>query len=139
MRVILTEDIPFSRMARRHSEEDFSALRGGRVTDPRSGERNLFVEALGPSWQTTLAGLEAGEISEPTEVELLDGQRAYHIVKLEERIPSHRVDITQDYALIEQYALRDKQNRVLSEWLERLREDVFIDIRGKAQESMAQN
>ncbi|GIV62310.1 MAG: peptidylprolyl isomerase [Rhodothermaceae bacterium] len=133
---ILTHGMPFELMARRHSEEQSSALRGGRVIDPRTGERDLVLAALGPRWQATLSGLQEGQISEPAEVELLNGRRAYHIVRLERRVPEHRVNLETDYALIEQYALREKQNRELAAWLDKLRESVYIDIRGAASESL---
>jgi len=100
--------------------------------DPNTGENTLFVEALGPLWQETLSGLEEGDISEPREVTLLDGRRAYHIVRLEERIPEHKVSIETDYALIERRALQDKQDRVMREWMEQLKETVYIELRGRA-------
>lgn len=128
---ILTQNVPFELMAKRHSEEKSSALLGGRVTDPRSGERDLFVDALGPKWKKVLLTLKVGEISEPSEVDLLDGRRAYHIVLLQRYTPTHRVDIQTDYELIEQYALRDKQNRILNEWLQNLRKSVYIEILGE--------
>jgi peptidyl-prolyl cis-trans isomerase SurA len=131
---IVTHNIPFEAIARRHSEEDFTSARGGRLVDPRTGERDLFLESLGPTWRRTLARLEPGQISEPVEVELLDGRRAFHIVLLQRRVPEHRVDIRTDYERIEQLALQDKRQRVFREWIDGLRQQVFIDIRGKAQQ-----
>jgi len=132
---IITYKIPFELMARRHSDEKSSAQMGGRVLDPSSGERDLIIEALGPRWKKTLATMKVGDISEPEEVDLLDGRRAYHIVLLQKRVASHRVDINTDYEMIEQYALRDKQNKVLAKWLKVLRNDVYVEIRGEPAET----
>lgn len=129
---ILAYAIPFEVMAKRHSEEEGTAALGGRVTDPRTGERDLFVNALGPQWQLTLDTLEVGEISEPAEVELLDGRRAYHIVLLQKRIPTHQWDFETDYQRIREYALQEKRARMMEEWLRGLREKVYIDLKGKA-------
>ena len=135
-----TYGIPFEVMARRHSEEAQSAQSGGRVVDPRSGQRDLPLEALGPQWQSTLSGLEKDEVSEPAPAELLDGRRAYHIVKLQRHTPEHRVSLRTDYERIEEIALQEKQARVLGEWIDELREDVYIDVRGKAKDlSLARN
>ena len=41
--------------------------------DPQSGDRSLFLQALGPQWQETLMEMDSGDISEPREIELLDG------------------------------------------------------------------
>jgi peptidyl-prolyl cis-trans isomerase SurA len=131
---LLTHNVPFELLARRHSEEEFSSIRGGRVIDPRSGERDLFIEALGSTWRRTLADMNPGDVSEPREVELLDGRRAYHIVKLQRRIPEHRVDIRTDYERIEQFALQEKRAEVFRRWVDDLREQVYIDIRGKGRQ-----
>lgn len=129
---VLAGEIRFPEAARRHSEDQRSAAQGGRVIDPQSGERDLFVEALGPFWQTALRDLPVDSISVPQEVELLNGRRAYHIVLLTKRTPAHQVSIDTDYAFIEQYALRQKQAEEITEWLRGLRKGVYIDIRAEA-------
>ncbi len=137
---LLQEEMPFEIMARRHSQEAATANRGGRVVDPSSGSRDLPLQALGPTWQATIAELKEGQISLPAEVELLDGRRAFHILLLQKRVPSHQVDILTDYERIEQIALQDKQSRELREWLNGLRRDVYVDLRGTARElTLAQN
>ncbi|MES3629557.1 MAG: peptidylprolyl isomerase [Longimonas sp.] len=125
---ILHHGQPFERMASRHSQETRSADMGGRVVDPRTGTRDLAIEQLGPSWQRSLRGLEEGEISEPNRVRLLDGDRAFHIVKLHRRVPEHRVNLEMDYERIRQFALQEKQARVLEEWLQEKREEFYINI-----------
>ncbi len=122
-------DVPFELMAKRHSEEERSKRNGGRVTDPQSGIRDLALQRLGPSWQSTINSIEVGEISEPREVELLNGQRAYHIVLLQRRLPPHRINLDQDYELVRQAALRAKQQRVIEKWTDDLREKIFVEVR----------
>ena len=131
---ILTHELPFELIARRHSEEETTSEIGGRVIDPNSGERDLVVEALGPEWKANTDTLEIGEISHPSEVMLLDGSLAWHIVLLQRRVPTHRVDIETDYPRIQSLALEDKRNREMRRWLDLLREDVFVEKRGKALE-----
>ncbi|MDA0683951.1 MAG: peptidylprolyl isomerase [Bacteroidetes bacterium] len=131
---ILTKRASFEALAREESEEEFSKSQGGRVSDPNTGERNLYVEALGGLWQRTLSEMDPGDISEPSEVQLIDGRRAFHIVRLEARIPSHRVDISTDYELIEERALQDKQQLIMEKWLLDLKKSVYIDLRGRARE-----
>ncbi len=134
---ILTHGARFEVLAREFSQEEMSRSRGGRVSDPQSGEQNLYIDALGPLWQQTLSGLEPGDISEPAEVQLLDGRQAYHIVQLHKRVPEHTVNLETDYALIEQLALQEKQTTVLSEWMDRLKRTVHIEYRGRASDLAA--
>lgn len=134
---ILTNEMPFELMARRHSEDAFSSQLGGRVVDPRSRDRDLSLEALGVRWQTTLANLQPGQISEPSPVDLFDGRRAYHIVKLVRRVPAHRVNLQDDYEQLEQFALQAKQTREMETWLDQLRTRVYIEYRGRGLEMMS--
>lgn len=126
---LMNYEVPFELMARRHSEEDRSAENGGRVIDPRSGQRDLVLNALGPSWRSTIDTLETGEISHPTDVRLLNGEQAYHIVKLQRRMPAHRISLETDYERIKQFALQEKRSREMRKWLDRLREETYVDIR----------
>lgn len=126
---ILHHDASFEVMARRHSEEERSAENGGRVTDPESGIRDLELDALNSSWRRTIDELEEGEISEPRKVELLNGDDAYHIVRLDRRTPAHRANLEMDYDRIRRLALQDKQNRKMQEWIKELRDEIYVDIR----------
>lgn len=126
---VLTKGAKFSLLARQHSAEETTAADGGRVSDPRTGDRLLMTEGLGPLWRSTILPLEPGDISEPTEVKLLDNRPAYHIVLLHERIPAHTVSLATDYALISNYALQEKQQIEFEKWLNELRKDVYIQIR----------
>lgn len=125
----LLSGVPFAQLAQRHSQERTSSTNGGRVVDPRSQQRDLPLEALGPTWQSTLDTLEVGEVSEPAPVNLLDGRRAYHIVKLQQRVPEHTIGLERDYERIEQLALQDKQQRMIAEWVQTLRREVYVDVR----------
>lgn len=126
---VINHDVPFEVLARRHSEDENSARRGGYVSDPNSGNRDLPVEQLGPTWQSTLDTIEVGEISEPAEVELLNGDQAWHIVWLQQRTPAHRANLQDDYARIRRLALQEKQQREMQKWLRQLQEDVYISIK----------
>ena len=121
--------VPFEALAREHSQDPYSAQRGGFVADPQTRQRDLNIDGLGPLWKSSLDTLEVGEISHAGEVQLLDGTPAVHIVLRQKRTPSHTLSIEDDYALLSQYALQEKQNRVLEDWVADLRRDVYVDIR----------
>lgn len=126
---VTTMGVPFEAIAKRHSEDPMSKARSGYVTDPRTGERDLRTEALGPQWQATLDTLQVGQVSRPAPVQLLDGTDAYHIVLLQKRTEPHTLSVENDYLLLSEYALQEKQQRILSTWVRRLRRDVYVDIR----------
>lgn len=130
---ILSRGMPFELMAKRHSQEDESAQLGGRVIDPRTGERDLIVANLGEMWQATLDTMQAGEISKPTRVQLETERQAFHIVKLIRRQEEHVIDLETDYVRIEEFALQEKRAQWLQEWIDGLREEIYVDLRGKAE------
>ena len=125
-------DVPFERLAKLHSQEESSAQLGGRVVDPRSGERDLVRENLGPLWLATLDTLEIGEISRPTPLQLENPRQAYHIVQLVLSQEEHIVSLETDYDRIEQFALQEKRALWMQDYIETLREEIYVDLRGKA-------
>lgn len=129
---VTTHNVAFEGLARRHSEDPLSAARGGFVSDPRTGERDLRLDALGQQWISVVNALEVGEISDPAPVRLLDGTtEAMHIVLLQKRVPPHELAVETDYALLADYALDDKRREVFEQWLTRLQRDVYIDVRAQ--------
>jgi peptidyl-prolyl cis-trans isomerase SurA len=131
---VLVHGEPFREMARRHSEDPNTAPLGGRLTDDRSGQRRLVVSELDRSLNRAIINLdEEGEVSQPVRFTLSreDGsdRTAYRIVRLNKRIPEHRANLEQDYSIIENSALQRKQFEVMEQWLEDLREEVFVEYR----------
>ena len=125
-------DVPFERLAKQHSQEESTAQLGGRVVDPRSGERDLVRDNLGPFWLDTLDTLQVGEISLPTPVQLESPRQAYHIVQLVFSQEEHTVSLETDYERIEQFALQEKRAEWMQDYIDGLREDIYVDLRGKA-------
>jgi peptidyl-prolyl cis-trans isomerase SurA len=122
---------PFEAIARRHSQDPFSASRGGFVSDPQSGQRDLQVAGLGALWKATLDTLEVGEYSLPSQVQLLDGTEAVHFVWLQKRTPPHTLSFEDDYTILSEYALQEKRQREVQEWVAALQKRVYVDIRAE--------
>ena len=128
---VVTLGSQFEAIAKRNSSDPHSAAQGGYVSDPRTGERDLRLDALGPLWKVVIDTMEVGSISAPAEVQLLDGTRAWHVILLQRRTPPHKLNLETDYALLSQYALQDKRQTELDAWLRDLRETVYIDIKSE--------
>ncbi len=121
----------FASMARRHSEDRNTGPAGGRLIDPQTGQRLIAVNQLDPSlYRTVLLLEEPGEISPPRSYQYgEDNKRAFRIVKLNERVEEHRANLEQDYQLIRNFALQQKSQRILSEWIRDLRDEMFVEYR----------
>src|SRR5690606_42111516 len=58
---VVVHGVPFEAIARRHSEDPYSAGRGGYLAD-EAGSRDLQLDLLGQDWQATLDTLDVGEV-----------------------------------------------------------------------------
>ncbi len=128
---VLHQGKNFADMARRHSDDRNTGPAGGRLIDPQSGQRFLPVSDLDPSlYRTVLLLEEPGEITPPRSYQYgEDNKRAFRIVKLNERMEEHRANLEQDYQLIRNFALQQKSQRILSEWIMDLRDEMFVEYR----------
>lgn len=129
---VMEEDRPFDELAREISEDEDTAPSGGRLYDPGTGERLIPIERLDPAlYRIVLLLTQEGMVSEPRPFNLPGGPgqqtRAFRIVRLDRLIPEHVANLKQDYARIEQIALQRKQAKELGDWLDEIRENVYIE------------
>lgn len=129
---VLNHDKNFSDMARQYSEDEATSSFGGRVLDNQTGRRLIPINQLEPSLYRIVLLLEnEGEISEPRPYNpsQQDVSRAFRIVQLDTHIPEHTANLEQDYDRIEQLALQQKQARIMSKWIDELRNEVYVEFK----------
>ncbi len=130
---IVSEQASFAQMARRHSDDKLTAPSGGRLINPQSGQRRLVVQEMDPALYRTVLLLEnEGDVSEPRSFST--GQRgaeqkAYRIVQLIRRIPEHKANLEQDFELVRNSALQQKQMQEMGIWLQQIRNEVYIEYK----------
>jgi peptidyl-prolyl cis-trans isomerase SurA len=130
---ILTGKKTFQEMAKRHSEDKYSAQAGGRMMDMETGERMMPINRMDPAlYRVVLLMEKPGDITEPKPFNL-EGpvvKKAYRIIKLLKRVDEHRANLEQDYDLIQRFALQQKQMLELKKWLKKLREnDIYVELK----------
>jgi peptidyl-prolyl cis-trans isomerase SurA len=77
-----------------------------------------------PAFQQVIANMKEGEISEP-----FPSDFGYHIIRLNKRIPSEIISLENNYTLIENMALNEKQYLFWENWLQSLYEKYYVEIR----------
>lgn len=111
----------FITLAKRHSEDAETAPLGGYLG-------TFTVDQLEQSLATTVKPLKPGEISEAVSVKF--GTRTgFHIVYLKNRIPEHRMNLTDDWKRIESIAATMKRNAEYQKWIEELKKEIYWEIR----------
>ena len=125
-------DLEFSILARTRSHDPITKVTGGKVLDPETGERYIPLSRLDANLYRTVLLLEnVKDISEPRAFTLNSpkGGRAYRIIRLDQRIEEHVANMNQDFERLRNIALQQKQLREYSQWVEELRDEVYIEYR----------
>ncbi len=129
---VLNHGESFADLAREHSEDEQTAAIGGKIYSQQTGARLIPLEQLQPAlYRIVLLLDEEGDISEPKSYNPNNPNvnRAFRIVRLDEKVPQHRANLDDDYERIRQSALQQKRNRVLRQWMEDLRDEVYVEFK----------
>jgi peptidyl-prolyl cis-trans isomerase SurA len=112
---------PFAELAQKYSEDEDTKALGGDLG-------SITSDQLVPEFAGLVKELKPGEISEPTRA-TMGAAYGYHIVWLRKKTPAHAMSIQVDEKRIEQLALYMKRNKLNSEWLDKLKKTIYVDIR----------
>lgn len=129
---VLTHDKNFADMARLYSEDENTNVFGGRIVNPQTGRRLLQIEQLEPAlYRIALLLDEVGQISEPRTYNPPSPtvNRAFRIVRLDRHIPEHLANLSQDYDQIRDFALQQKTTRIMGQWINDLRDEVYVEFK----------
>ncbi|MDX1640920.1 MAG: peptidylprolyl isomerase [Balneolaceae bacterium] len=129
---VLNHDKSFAELAREYSEDEQTAPLGGKIYNQQNGNRLIPLDELEPAlYRIVLLLDEEGDISEPRPYNPNNPNvsRAFRIVRLDEHIQQHRANLETDYDRIRQIALQRKQNRIMRQWINDLRKEVYVEFK----------
>jgi peptidyl-prolyl cis-trans isomerase SurA len=125
---ILADSISFEKAAKEYSDDKASAPNGGIITDPNSGSTKIFAENMDPVIYLTVDTMQVGSISKPVVYRTDDGKSAMRILYYKSKIDPHYANLNDDWQKIYNAALGEKKNKVLNEWFESSKGEVYISI-----------
>ena len=113
--------ITFNKAAVEYSQDPKTAADSGHIG-------KLSVTNLDQLEIAALTPLSIGEISDPVKV---GDERyyGYYMYRVNDKFPEHKATLESDYVLIEQYAQRYKEQKLLGEWLEELKKTIYLEIK----------
>ncbi len=127
---ILSDSLKFEMAARFYSQDPKSAVSGGLMADENTGSIYFEKDQLKPADYAVLKDMKVGDISVP--FESLDnegrGQTIYKIIKLEEIVPSHVANISQDFNIIQNIADNRKQTEAIDAFIKEKQKSNLIII-----------
>jgi peptidyl-prolyl cis-trans isomerase, PPIC-type len=125
---ILNDSITFEDAAAVYSDDKDTRLNGGLMTDQQSGAAKLQKETMVPVDYYEVRKLKDGQITQAFESRDRLGNVVVKIIKLERTIPSHRVNLTEDYADVQQLAKRQEEQKLMARWIQRKQQSIYMRI-----------
>lgn len=120
-------EMSFKEATFKYSVDKYTKYNGGKMTDTKTDEDHIDRSKLPTKIITAISTLKVGEISMPFENEM-NGQAVIEVVKLDEIIPAHKVNLETDYARLKNLTINSKRQEVLMKWVEGEINDTFISI-----------
>lgn len=111
----------FAELARKYSEDEESKSIGGDLG-------TFTADQLSADIVQVLQSLQEGGISEPLPL-TTSMKQGYHIVWLRKRKQAHAMNLQDDYRRLEQLALYMKRNKWYEEWIQELKNSIYLDIK----------
>jgi peptidyl-prolyl cis-trans isomerase SurA len=127
--LIRKNEIPFEQAAMMFSTDKNSRNNGGVVINPNTMSSKFSVEELDGDISKILPNMNINEISKPFESKEKESeQTVYKIVKLINKIDSHKADLQNDYQQLANLYLAKKKEQVLQEWISARQAQTYIRI-----------
>lgn len=116
---IRLDSITFAKAAMRFSSDKTTRANGGKMVQDNPTERtNWFtLDELPREINLVVRNMKLGEISDPFRSTDAKGNSVYCIVRLDNEIAPHRVNINEDYNFLADAALMDKKGKAYQNWI----------------------
>lgn len=124
---IRNDSISFESAASEFSDDIDTAGSGGFFLNVSGGSK-VPVDEIDPVVFFTIDTMSVGDLSKPIIYRTPDGKDAVRILYFKSMVKPHLANLKQDYQKIYNAALNQKRARIISEWFEEAKDDVFIDI-----------
>lgn len=125
--LIAAGTMTFKEAAFRYSDDKKSKFNAGVITSD-DGSDKLEKLNLPPTIGYQIAGLNKGDITDVF-LDTTDPERKkVTIVRVDDTIAAHQLDISTDYDRIKQLALNKKKNEMVEKWVKEKLPNVFISI-----------
>ena len=125
---IIENEITFEKAALAFSSEKETKFNGGVLINPETGDNKFELTKLDPVLYNQIRNLKDGEISFPILDEDRSGLKKYKILLISNRFDEHKADYSLDYSKIKELALKEKQIKIIQNWMEEKIEETFINI-----------
>jgi peptidyl-prolyl cis-trans isomerase SurA len=125
--LVLNDSLTFEQAAMKFSEDQTSRFNKGVVVNPQTVSNAFDKDQLGTDY-FIIRNLKEGEISEPFESQDEKGNVIYKIIKIKEFIPSHTINVVEDFAMVKMVVQNTKRMEKFKEWINKKQAETFIQL-----------
>lgn len=103
----------------------------GLLINPYTGSADWLVDELDPKVFFVIDKLTVGEVSTPVLMQDDKGEDAYRLLSLKKRTEPHRANLNDDYDQLQNWALQNKRQEVIKNWIINNAKKTYIKIDDK--------
>lgn len=125
---IIAGRITFCEAALKYSDDENTSKSCGAVTNPQTGGTSFEISELAPDDYYALENLKEGQLSGVLAFTTADGKKAVRLIQMNEQTEPHQLNIKDDYARLQQFAVNQKEQKAMGDWVLQKAEREYIRI-----------
>jgi len=136
--LIRNGDLTFEEACKKFSDDD-SKTNGGYLVNPIGGGYRINIQEMQelgeyPSFGEfknlafVVGKLDVGVVSSPLPMTTNEGKDAFRLVMVKRKIDAHKANLEEDYSRIQTWALNDKNQTVIKNWIRAKAKKAFVRI-----------
>jgi peptidyl-prolyl cis-trans isomerase SurA len=131
--LIRMDSMTFCQAAAKFSMDDETKYNCGLFMNPETGITRIDVDLLGqldpdPQFPLLVNQMKVGSMSAPAPCLTREGKQGYRILLLRSRTQPHRANLKDDYQLIQDMALEEKQDKAVKEWVKKRLATTYVRV-----------
>ncbi len=120
--------ISFEDAAQKFSDDEETRNNGGLLVNPETGTTKLSPDKMDRLLFFQVDSMSLNTVSMPLGMATAEGKQAYRIVIVKSKNLPHKANLKDDYQKIQEVALTQKQNELLTTWVENKKSVTYIHL-----------
>jgi peptidyl-prolyl cis-trans isomerase SurA len=125
---IIAGAITFEEAAEKFSDDEETKNNGGALINPETGTTKLSPDKMDKLLFFQVDTMKLNQVSKPIQMVTNENKTAYRLVLVKSRTEPHKANLKDDYQKIQEVVLSEKQNKIMSEWVEKKRKTTYVQL-----------
>lgn len=126
-RLIRNGEIKFDEAVEKFSEQP-DKLAGGLLINPYTGSTRFEASQVDQQVSFVVDKMAVNEISDPVPMKTDDGKDAFRLLMVKSKTEPHQANLTDDYNRIQGWALEEKKQKAVEEWIKSKSKNAYVTI-----------